>query len=107
MAYNETSADGDVPPLPRRALPVRGKRLGFPDLKVLRERARRGPTPLQRFESPPSKLQLSPPIDEAGSAFGQKTGGQKEGAHERGASRKAGSERELPRPKGYIDPEEG
>lgn len=95
--------------LSRNALPIRGKRLGFPDLKVLKERARLGPTPLRRLELPTPKSQLSPPAGEVGQAFGQKTGKaaiQKEGAHEKDASKKAGSKREQPGPKGYIDPEE-
>jgi len=38
--------------LSRDALPIRGKRLGFPDLKALRERAKLRPTPLRRLEVP-------------------------------------------------------
>ncbi len=46
--------------LSRDALPIRGKRLGFPDVKLLRERAKLRPTPLRRLElSLPNQAQLS------------------------------------------------
>ena len=88
--------------LSRDAMPIRGKRLGFPDLKVLRERAQLPPTPLTKLELPDV---TSTPTDEEAP---RKTPTNMTGSHMRKnvANQKQPDQAPPRTPKRYIDPEE-
>ena len=88
--------------LSRDATPIRGKRLGFPDLNVLRERAQLPPTPLTKLELPEV---ASTPTDEEAH---RKNSANTTGAHMRKyVAKQKQPDPSPPRtPKRYIDPEE-
>ena len=99
--------------LSRDALPIRGKRLGFPDLKVLRERAKLRPTRLHKREEP------TPPERPASDNEGQASAKESHTPSKRREVAQPGVDKQRtdhgrnnrnkskPRPtKRYIDPEE-
>ena len=87
--------------LSRDAMPVRGKRLGFPDLKVLRERAQLPPTLLERLELPNAGV-VSTDVE----APDTNTPTPKGGGHKDAAKRKQAGQKPPKSTKRYIDPEE-
>ena len=88
--------------LSRDATPIRGKRLGFPDLKVLRERAQLSPTLLARLELPdaiPISIDEETPRNNSTNMTGEHMS--------KNAAKQKQTDQSPPRtPKRYIDPEE-
>jgi len=103
---------GEVIILSRDALPIRGKRLGYPDLKVLRKRAMLKPTPLRKLE-PPTLQPSLPPDEEAPSSAEEADSYEAQGGRAKGGDKRGGDEKvdkkqeKRSRPsKRYVDPEE-
>ena len=88
--------------LSRDATPIRGRRLGFPDLKVLRERAQLPPTLLGMLELPDA---VPTSADEEAL---RKTPTNTTGEHmSKNVAKRKQADQSSPRtPKQYIDPEE-
>ncbi len=88
--------------LSRGALPIRGKRLGFPDLKRLRERAKLRPTPQARLELPDA---VAASVDEEAPRKSSTNTPGKSG-RKNAAKRNRDNPRPPRPPKRYIDLEE-
>ena len=88
--------------LSRGALPIRGKRLGFPDLRKLRERAKLRPTPLARLELPDT---VAASVDEEAPRESS-ANTPREGGRKNAAERNRGGPKPSRPSRHYIDPEE-
>ena len=88
--------------LSQDATPIRGKRLGFPDLKMLRERAQLPPTPLTRLELPDAV-----PISTNKEASRKNSTNTTEEHMSKNVAKRKQADQSSPRtPKRYIDHEE-